>query len=96
MAKNAMRAWLDAATPAEIDKVTTISKITLGTMRQIAGGYRTEGQARTTPDTAIALEEAAGHCKRPGLPVLRREDLCPACAGCSFAKQARKNNKKVA
>jgi hypothetical protein len=93
MAQNGMRVWLEAATREELDKLGSISKRTVATIRQIAGGYRTKGAARTTPEVARDIELATIKMQRQGLPIVRREDLCPACAKCEYMKAAKKEAK---
>jgi len=90
MAQNRMRTWLEAATRAELEKLGAISKRTVATLRQIAGGYRTEGSARTTPEVARDIELATIKLQREGLPPVYREELCPACARCEYLKSAKK------
>ena len=87
---NKMREWIASATRTELDRLAKLAKTTVGTVRQIAGGYRTEGEARATPEVARNIELAAIKVYREGLPSLKREDLCPACAQCEFLKDARK------
>lgn len=89
MPKNRMREWLHSATRAELDRLAKLAKTTIGTIRQIAGGYRTEGEARATPDLARNIELAAVKVHREGLPSLAREDLCPACAKCEYLRAAK-------
>lgn len=89
MAKNKMREWLEQATREELDKLARYAKTTVGTIRQIAGGYRTEGEARTIPELARSIELASVKLARDGLPVILRDDLCPACAKCEYCKAAR-------
>ena len=93
MTTNAMRVWLDRALPRELKAVSKQSGVTIGTIRQIAGGYRTDGKARTTPETARLLEIATIKVEREGLTHVNREELCPACGVCEFSKQCRKETK---
>lgn len=90
---NKMRQWLEAATREEFEKLAALTKRTIGTLRQIAGAYRTKGIAHTTPEVAREIELATIKLQRKGLPVVRREDLCPACARCEFLTKARKAEK---
>jgi len=89
MPKNKMRDWIASATRTELDRLAKFAKTTVGTIRQISGGYRTEGEARATPELARNIELAAIKVHREGLPPLRREDLCPACAKCEYLKNSR-------
>ena len=56
-------------------------------LRQTAGAYRTGGVLTVTAEFARRLERASEQI--PGAPVLKREELCPACGRCEFAKQCR-------
>lgn len=87
--KNKLRKWLESATKEEFEKLAKLSKRTIATLRQIAGGYRTDGEARTTPEVAREIELATLKLRREGLPAVYREDLCPACARCEYLKKAR-------
>lgn len=84
---NAMRQWLDQSTREQAEKLAKMAKTSLGTLRQIAGGYRTCGEARTTPEMARNLEMASRKLKES--PLIRREDLCPACAQCEYLNQTK-------
>lgn len=84
---NALRQWLDQATKEQAEKLAKLAKTSLGTLRQIAGGYRTAGEARTTPEMARNIELAT--LKMPGSLLLPREKLCPACAQCEYLKQSK-------
>lgn len=84
--ENAMRRWVDAANPTELIKLAKLSKTTVGTLRQIAGAYRTKGVARTTPAVAQAISAASVKTERDGLPRIVQGDLCPSCAECVHYK----------
>ncbi len=87
--KNALRNWMLAASTKEAIQLANAAGTTLGTLQQIAGGYRTEGRAATKPELAAKLEAASIVLTRKNLPPLRREDLCPACRRCDLAAAAR-------
>jgi hypothetical protein len=87
---NKLRVWLEAATKEEFEKLAKLSGRTIGTLRQIAGSYRTLGKARVIPEVARDIELATIKLQRPGLPPVHREDLCPACAKCDFLQNSRK------
>lgn len=89
MAKNKMRGWLECATRGELDKLAHHAKTTIGTIRQISGGYRTGGEARATPEVARNIELASIKVSREGLPIIFREELCPACRVCEYSQQKR-------
>lgn len=86
---NVLQAWMLAATADEKQALAKRAKTTYGTLRQAAGAYRTSGALRLDADLARRLELAAFQLQRDGLPVLRREDMAPACAKCEFAKICR-------
>lgn len=85
---NVMKRWLAVATPAQRKRLANLAKTTEGTLRQIAGGYRTRGKLQAGPELARKLEIASTKLlsESKGLPVLWRSDLCPACGACEFAK----------
>ena len=85
--RNAMRGWLSTASRAQAERVARLAKTTLATLRQIAGGYRTEGEARTTPEMARNIELATTKVT-PASPV-SRANLCPACARCEYFKKGK-------
>lgn len=87
MAMNKLRGWLRLATPDEIKKLAIYAKTSVAVLRQIGGGYRTQGAARTTPETAQAISKATRKLARDGLPAIKQEDLCPACRTCSLRCQ---------
>lgn len=88
--ENKLCKWLGAATRIELDKLAKYSGRTVGTLRQVAGGYRTGGRACATPEVARDIELAAAKLHRKGLPVVTRGDLCSACARCEYLRQAKK------
>lgn len=77
---NALAKWMDKATPIEQRRAARRAGTTLGTLRQIAGSYRTDGKPRVTSDLAGRIERATG---------VPREKLSPACAGCEYLKRCR-------
>lgn len=87
---NVMKRWLAAARPVERNQLAKFSGTTVGTLRQIAGGYRTRGKLQVSPELARKLEIASIRIRKNSkilpLPVLWRTDLCPACHACEFAK----------
>jgi hypothetical protein len=89
MMKNALRRWLDSATSTEKQQLANKARTSLGNLAQIAGGYKRNGKASTSPDTARKIEQAAASLQREGLPAVLREDLCVHCNKCELAKAAR-------
>lgn len=86
---NTLQKWIAAATLDELKTLAKLAGTTIGNIRQLSGGYRTEGQVRATPELARRLELASKdkRLRRPGLKPLRRVDLCPACGQCEFARR---------
>lgn len=87
---NALQQWMRGATAQEAQRLARLAKTTLGTLRQIAGGYRTDGKASTTPDLARRIEIASAEV---GPRTVLREELCSACAKCDLAKRARQRGR---
>lgn len=85
---NAMKKWLQAATPEEAIRLATLSKTSVAYLRQMAGGYRKEG--RVGADLAQALERASIKVARAGLPKLSLGALCAACSKCKYLKGCKK------
>ena len=79
---NALRRWMDKATPAQKKRLAREARTTLGTLYQIAGSYRTDGVPRVEADLAGRIARATGY-------VIRREELSPACAKCEYAKRCK-------
>lgn len=92
--QNAMQAWVKKATIEERKRLAKLALTTPGHIMQIAGAYRTDGVASTTPELARRLEAAAIKIHREGLPELVREDLCIACGRCELARKAREIEKE--
>jgi hypothetical protein len=83
---NVLQKWMACATPQEKSKLAIHSKISRGALQWLAGGYRTAGKVQASPEVARRIEIASKRIQREGLPVIRREELCPACARCEYAK----------
>jgi NAD-dependent dihydropyrimidine dehydrogenase PreA subunit len=78
---NQLRAWLQSADAKERLQLAEDAKTTTGQLYQLAGGHRVAG-----PGLARKIELASAKLEREGLPKLKREELCPACGVCEFAK----------
>lgn len=85
--KNEMRRWVDAAIPEELAMLADKAGTTVGTLRQLAGGYRNEGKAVATSSLAISIEKGTKQLARPGLPPIMRGDISPVCAGCDLYRK---------
>lgn len=86
---NLLQKWMACATPQEKLRLARLAKTSIGTLRQIAGGYKTNGALHVESDLARRIEVASTKIIRDGLPLLKREALSPACAKCEFAKACR-------
>jgi len=88
---NVLRRWMAAATPAERRALALAAGTSYGSLHQMAGAYKRGGVLAVSAEMARRLEQASAPLERPGLPVLRREELSPACAQCEFARMCRKD-----
>jgi len=86
---NQLKLWLNAATREEKLALASLAGTTVGTLNQVAGGYRNGGDASVRSGLARKLESAAiALNKRNGtLPTLLRTDLSTECRECDFAKK---------
>lgn len=88
--KNDMKRWMSAATTEELILLADKAGTTVGTLRQLSGGYRHGGKAMTTPALAYNIERATKAMTRPGLLPIMRGAVSPVCAGCDLYKKAQK------
>ncbi len=86
---NKLKEWMHLASPSDLETLADLADTTPGALRQLAGGYKTDGKPRASAEMARRIEQASENM-HPRLPIIHREDLCPACAGCEFAKAYRK------
>lgn len=86
---NQLRLWMDAASAEEKRALAKLANTSLGSLHQIAGGYRTRGSASVRPGLARRLEQAASLLNKANkqLPPLLRTDLAPECRECEFAQK---------
>jgi hypothetical protein len=85
---NALRVWMQRATPAEKEALAKAAGIpSVASLHQMAGAYRTGGRPHITSEIAGRIEQASRLFEH--LPPLCREDLSPACSQCELAKIAR-------
>lgn len=85
---NTLRAWMRAATTAQLDELAKRAKTSRNYLHQLAGGHRTAGA-----EIAGRIEEASRLMRvesRFTLPWIDRASLCPACAGCPYAGKCRR------
>jgi hypothetical protein len=93
MSRNTLKKWMEVATPDQVAKLAKRAKTTVGSLRQMAGGYRTEGKVSTTAVMARRIEIAAKTI--PEVKVsLTRGDLCQACGVCEHFKSCQSSDKK--
>lgn len=86
---NQLKAFLAAATTEEKAALAKLSETTVGTLHQVAGGYRKGGAAVVRSGLAMRIEAAAAQLRKKNrsLPELFRTDLSPECRECDFAKR---------
>jgi len=84
-----MKRWMHLASHEQKQQLAKLANTSVGTLQQIAGGYRNGGKINTTPDLARRVEVASSKMVEVGLPEIPRESLCQACGRCELAKQAR-------
>ena len=82
-----IQSWLKKANRSERARLATIAGTQISYLFQLATGHRI-----ASAETAGRLEKASEQlAKTSDLPVIRREDVCPACSVCPLAKAARKS-----
>lgn len=86
---NQLKMWMAEASPAEKAALAELADTTLGSLHQIAGGYRTGGPASVRAGLARKLERAAFLLSKSNknLPQLLRTDLSSECRECEFAQR---------
>lgn len=86
---NQLRIWMTAATQDEKVALADLAGTTVGTLNQISGGYRTNGEANVRSGLARKLEKAAQvlNKRNKNLPIMLRTDLSPECRECDFAQR---------
>lgn len=86
---NHLRLWMQSASSDEKAALADLAGTTVGTLNQIAGGYRTNGEAAIRAGLARKLEKAALvlNKRNKALPQLLRTDLSPECRECDFAQK---------
>lgn len=86
---NILYKWMNNATAEEKKALAELASSSVASLRQLAGGYRGKNFS-VSAEFAGRLEAASRKLQRKGLPLLLREDLCPACASCGYLKMCRK------
>lgn len=82
---NAFKKWFSTATTPEKRRLARLAGTTEGTLRQVAGAYKTDGDVRASPALARRIE--IGSIKM-GLR-FNRETLSPVCRKCELAQRCR-------
>lgn len=86
-----LRNWLEHADPGQRERLATLARTSHGYLNQLAYGYRI-----ASAEIAGRIEKATegiSKSNKHNLPAIRREDICPACKTCPWAKIARKIEK---
>lgn len=91
---NQMRVFLRAASSEEVDRVAELAGTTVGTLNQIAGSYRTDGNPQVRSGLAGRIQNAVAEVRRANktLPNVLRTDLSPECRACEYAQKCLKSN----
>jgi hypothetical protein len=79
---NKLQKWMAKATTAEKAELAKRAGTTIGTLRQIAGGYRTDGKLRCGAVMAMMIQHASSQMPQH-LPVLKASDFCKELRGLS-------------
>lgn len=90
---NQMRHFLREASNDEILSVASLAKTTVGTLNQIAGSYRNNGQPQVRSGLAGRIQNAVAEVRRKNksLPVVLRTDLSSECRECEYAQRCLKD-----
>lgn len=81
---NRLKDWLADTTPAQRARLAKHAQTTVGTLRHLAGGYRSEGTLHLGTDFAVRIAKASEKIK-PDAP-LKREELSATCRRCEYAR----------
>ena len=82
---NNFQRWMSTATTRQKQRLARLAGTTVATLRQIAGGYRTNGKPKTGPVMARRIERAG----REMWLDFPREHLAKACRDCDLLKRCR-------
>lgn len=77
---------MDAATAEQKRRLAKLADTTMGTLYQLAGGYRTKGRVHASPELARRIEIASEKILNPAGSLMRGE-LSEACRLCEYAKK---------
>jgi len=78
---------MDAATAEQKQRLAKLARTTLGTLYQLAGGYRTKGKVHASPELARRIEIATGKFREEFPTPILRSELAPVCHHCEYAKR---------
>lgn len=81
---------MNAATAEQKQRLAKLARTTLGTLYQLAGGYRTKGKVHASPELARRIEIATHKMFRDTTNIpdyITRSELAPVCARCEYAKR---------
>lgn len=87
---NAMRAWMQAATPTERDALAKAVGTSAKMLYHYAAGPRSTGFRAPSPERGADIERVTREMFTASggrLPIVYRTDLVPACRACEFARK---------
>lgn len=87
---NAMKAWMQAATPTERDALAEAVGTSAKMLYHYAAGPSSSGFRAPSPERGAAIERVTRAMHKSSgkrLPVVYRTDLVPACRACEFARK---------
>lgn len=81
----AMKAWMQAATPAQQQRLAERAGTTRAYLYHLAGGFRDASAelAQRIESASLEMQQET----RGALPAIYRTDLNAACRGCDFAQR---------
>ena len=82
--KNPLHTWMTLATAGEQAELASLAGTSRAHLYQLAAGRRTTSAALAG---RLANASRVLHRRNETLPLLRRSDLCPACAACEYAQR---------
>lgn len=85
---NTLKEWMQLATTAEQTRLATLAFTSRSYLYELASGNRI-ASAQVAGDIEKASKILRKSSKQR-LPLLKRMDLCPACAACIYAPKCKK------
>lgn len=94
---NKLAKWLSKATLHQKALMAKYANSSVAAIRLASKAYRTGGDVNLTAEFAARIEAAVDQTNNetvdgPRMPVVRREDLCHACAACPYQKRVTQGN----